>query len=103
MMPMVMIVFGTISWQLPLSVHSDIEHESENKDILTKVFFYSGDNVHKTTVVDLDIRSQRFRAWFIYKFTWFELLYATLNMLLLSSVPDITQSSAINFFTGCQK
>jgi hypothetical protein len=29
MMPMVMIVFGTISWQLPLSVDPDIEHERE--------------------------------------------------------------------------
>jgi hypothetical protein len=62
MMPMVMIVFGTISWQLPLSLHSDIEHESEYSNTLTKAFFFfpSGD-VHEATVVS-DVRSQGFRA-----------------------------------------
>jgi len=76
-MPTVMTVLGTISWQLPLYLFCDIEHETERwtHDDKNIIFFYSGDCSWNYRCVPGIF--QRFRAWFIHKCTWIKLLYTT--------------------------
>jgi len=83
MMPMVMTVLGTISWQLPLYRFCDIEHETErwthnDKNIIFLQWRLCSWNYRCVPGI-----FQRFRAWFIHKFTWIKLLYTTLKCFYL--------------------